>query len=53
MSVEEFRQKKQEALRQGWDKSGPIPESPALQSINRDLEEQVAYRIFTVKKEQG
>jgi hypothetical protein len=49
-SVEEFRQKKQEALRQGWDNSGPIPESKALQSITRDLEEQVALRMLTKKE---
>jgi len=49
--VEEFRRKKQEALRQGWGDSGPIPESPALQSIARDLEEQVALRTLGRNKD--
>jgi len=43
-SPEEFRRKKEEALRRGWNNSGPIPESPAMQSITRDLEEQVSLR---------
>ncbi|MEW6386466.1 MAG: hypothetical protein AB1491_02995 [Thermodesulfobacteriota bacterium] len=52
-SVEEFRQKRQEALRQGWGDSVPIPESPALKSITRDLEEQVAIRVLAQKEDQG
>ncbi|MBM4273299.1 MAG: hypothetical protein FJ134_02400 [Deltaproteobacteria bacterium] len=44
-SVEEFRRKKEEALLKGWNDSGPIPESKAMHSITRDLEEQVAMRL--------
>jgi hypothetical protein len=41
-STEEFRKKKEEALRTGWNNSGPIPESPAMKSIIKDLEDQVS-----------
>ena len=44
-SLEEFRAKKEEALRKGWNNSGPAPGSPALKSIIRDLEEKVALRL--------
>ena len=43
-SPEEFRRKKEEALRRGWNNSGPVPESRAMQSITQDLEEQVSLR---------
>ncbi len=43
-SPEEFRGKKEEALRRGWNNSGPIPESRAMKIITRDLEEQVSLR---------
>ena len=49
VSVEEFRAKKQEALRKGWGDSGPVPESRNLQSLTKDLEEQVAWRLRTEK----
>ncbi len=48
-SPEEFRTRKQEALRQGWGDSGPIQESRALKSVTQDLEEQVALRLRGVK----
>jgi hypothetical protein len=41
-SPEEFRQKKEEALRTGWNNSGPIRESPAMKKITQDLEERVS-----------
>ncbi len=44
-SVEEFRAKKEEALRKGWGDSGPVPESRALKSLTQDLEAQVARRL--------
>jgi hypothetical protein len=44
-SVEEFRVKKQEALRRGWGDSGPVQESRALKSLTQDLEEEVARRL--------
>jgi len=49
-SVEEFRGKKQEALRKGWGDSGPVPESRNLQVLTQDLEEQVARRLQAAKK---
>ncbi len=52
-SVEEFLLKKQEALRQGWGDSGPVPESRNLQSITRDLAEKVALRLQAAKPGQG
>lgn len=44
-SVEEFRGENEKALRAGWNNSGPLKPSPALQSITRDLEAQVARRL--------
>lgn len=44
-SLEEFRKKKTEALLKGWNNSGTIIESPALNSIIKDLEEKVNTRI--------
>ena len=53
VSVEEFRLKKQEALRKGWSDSGPIQASRNLESITRDFEEQVTLRIRAAKLGQG
>ena len=53
VSVEEFRRKKQEALGKGWGDSGPIQESRNLQSLTRDLEEQVGRRHLGQKQDQG
>jgi len=50
--VEEFRVKKQEALQKGWSGSGPIKESPAMRSITKDLEAQVARRLQAEKPDQ-
>ena len=47
--VDEFRLKKQEALRKGWGDSGPIQASRKLQSLTRDFEEQVAHRTRAAK----
>ena len=44
-SLQEFREKKEKALLKGWNNSGPIPESMALQSIIRDMEEKVSHRL--------
>jgi len=52
-SVEEFRQKKQEALRRGWGDSGPIQASRNLDNITRDFETQVGLRVKAVKPGQG
>ena len=48
-SVEEFRARKQEALAKGWGDSGPVQESRNLQSLTKDLEEQVARRLRAEK----
>jgi hypothetical protein len=52
-SIEEFRKKKKEALRKGWNNSGPIPESQALKSIIEDLERKVADRLREEKDRAG
>jgi len=48
-SVEEFRARKQEALQKGWGDSGPVQESRNLQSLTKDLEDQVARRLRVEK----
>jgi hypothetical protein len=53
VSVEEFRAKKQEALRKGWGDSGPVPESRNLQNLTQDLEAQVARRLRGEKMTKG
>lgn len=53
VSVEEFRGKKQQALRKGWNNQGPVQESRALQSITADLEAQVARRLRGGKPRPG
>jgi hypothetical protein len=52
-SVEEFQQKKLEALRKGWGDSGPVQESRNLKNITRDFEEQVARRVLANQKSRG
>ncbi len=47
-SLEEFRQKKQEAFRKGWNQSGPVQESQAMKAIVADLEEKVSLRLTTL-----
>jgi hypothetical protein len=44
-SVEEFRGKKEDAFRKGWNHSGPIRESDAMRAITEDLEEKVTLRL--------
>jgi hypothetical protein len=44
-SIDEFRQKKREALLRGWNNSGEIKESEILQAIVADLEEKVILRL--------
>jgi hypothetical protein len=48
-SVEEFRTKKERALTEGWDGSGPIRESRVLGIIVRELEEKLAQRLLAEK----
>ena len=47
-SLDQFRDKKEEALIKGWNNSGPIAESTALRSIIMELEDRVCHRL--VKK---
>jgi hypothetical protein len=44
-NLQEFRDKKEEALQKGWNCSGPVRESDALRAIIRDLEEKVILRL--------
>ncbi len=53
VSVDEFRLKKQEALRKGWGDSGPIQASRNLESLTQDFEAQVALRIRAAQPGQG
>jgi hypothetical protein len=43
----QFREKKDEALRKGWNNSGPVRPGPALNAIIRDLEKKLASRLST------
>jgi hypothetical protein len=45
ISLEQFMQKKSNALLRGWEDSGPIAESAALKSIIEDLEKKVFARL--------
>jgi len=47
ISLEHFRDKKEEALRKGWNNSGPIRESAAFEIILRDMESNVMARLDT------
>jgi hypothetical protein len=44
-SLEQFRQKKQEALLNGWNNSGPIQGGVALKMIIQSLEKKLAARL--------
>ena len=44
-SLDQFREKKDEALLRGWNDSGPIDESNTLKSIITDLEARVCIRL--------
>jgi len=46
-SIEEFREKKDAALENGWNDSGPISGSPALKTIISELERRVSVRLKT------
>lgn len=45
VSLEQFREKKGEALAMGWNGSGPIKESPAMRRIIGHLETRLALRL--------
>ena len=40
-SLDAFREKRDQALRAGWDDSGPVSERPILRQIVTDLEKSV------------
>lgn len=44
-SLQQFREKKEEALLRGWNNSGRVRESQALRSIIQDLEHKVSKRL--------
>ncbi|RJR22480.1 MAG: hypothetical protein C4582_06600 [Desulfobacteraceae bacterium] len=44
-SIEQFRQKKNEAMLKGWNSSGPVPVSGALSAVTADMEKRVARRL--------
>ena len=44
-SLQQFREKKEEALRRGWNNLGPLRESAAMKKICADLEEKVLARL--------
>jgi len=44
-SVALFREKKREALKNGWNNSGPVSESRALSQVIAHLETQVRLRL--------
>ena len=44
-SVEQFREKKEEALKKGWNNSGPIRASVALELIVKYMENKVVDRL--------
>ena len=44
-SIEEFREKTDAALSNGWNDSGPVRESAALKQIIQELETRVTERI--------
>ena len=52
-TTREFRERTQEALRKGWNQSGPVRESMALKDIVRDLESKVARRLERETVQQG
>ncbi|MFN2356932.1 MAG: hypothetical protein ABR534_04250 [Desulfotignum sp.] len=50
-SLDQFRQKKDQALAAGWNNSGPIRETPALTRVIRHMENQVRRRLKNRKPE--
>ena len=44
-SLQEFRDKKKEALLKGWNNSGPVKQGSAMQKVIRHLEAKVSLRL--------
>ncbi len=45
-NLDQFRQKKEEALLKGWNRSGPVTAGAALRAILSDLEEKIRIRLI-------
>ena len=43
--LDQFRQKKKEALLKGWNNSGPVTGSASLKAIIKDMEKKVTGRL--------
>ncbi|RLC21207.1 MAG: hypothetical protein DRH56_09710 [Deltaproteobacteria bacterium] len=44
-SLQQFKEKKEEALRKGWNRSGPVKGGPAFRTIVSDMQQKVAARL--------
>ena len=44
-SIPQFREKKEKALNDGWNGSGPVLPGPALRAICKDMEKRVVARL--------
>ena len=44
-SIEQFREKKLEALEKGWNQSGAVKAGPAFQAITREMEKKLMKRL--------
>ena len=49
-SIEQFREKKKEALIKGWNNSGQVSESPFLKSVISHLENKLITRLSIDKQ---
>lgn len=49
-SVVQFQEKKESALRVGWNNSGPVRESQALALIAQQLEKELRHRLRNSKE---
>jgi len=47
ISLEQFREKKKDALLKGWNNLGPVTESTTLSTIIKDIEKKVEARLKT------
>ncbi len=50
-SIEQFREKKEKALKTGWNGSGPVSAGPALKAICRNMENNLTARLKRPKQE--
>jgi len=44
-SLAQFKEKKEEALRKGWNNSGPVKGGPAFKMIVSDMQQKVVARL--------